>query len=232
LKSLSPVTVREDVKILSAAFTVARKQGLIYANPCEAVDLPKGESLARGTFTPMEVGLLLDAAADEWRTVILLSFYAGMRLGDAVSLKWENVNFAEGSLSYRASKTKSHIEIPMHPALQKHLESIAGDSMGEVSPTLAGRKVPGRSGLSHQFMQVMRSAGIDAEQIRGHKSRIFSRRSFHSLRHTFVSQMANAGVAPELRQKLAGHSSGGSHRKYTHLELQTLRAAIEELPAQ
>jgi integrase len=66
----------------------------------------------------------------------------------------------------------------------------------------------------------------------GHNSRIFSKRSLHSLRHTFVSQMANAGVAPELRQKLAGHSSGGSHRKYTHLELQILRAAIEELPAQ
>jgi Site-specific recombinase XerD len=155
-----------------------------------------------------------------------------MRLGDAVSLRWENVNFADGVLGYHASKTKSDIEIPMHPALQRHLESIAGDTIGEISPTLARKKVPGRSGLSHQFMQIMRSAGIDADQIRGHKSRLFSKRSFHSLRHTFVSQMANAGVAPELRQKLAGHSSGGSHRKYTHLELQTLRAAIEELPAQ
>jgi site-specific recombinase XerD len=80
-------------------------------------------------------------------------------------------------------------------------------------------------------MQIMRSAGIDAGQIEGHGKRIFSKRSFHSLRHRFVSQMANAGVAPELRQKLAGRSSGGSHRKYTHLELKTLRAAIGELPS-
>jgi len=59
LKHISPVTVKADVKILSAAFTVARKQGMIHANPCEAVDLPKGQSMSRGTFTPLERGCSL-----------------------------------------------------------------------------------------------------------------------------------------------------------------------------
>ena len=231
LKHVSPTTAREDVKILSTAFTVARKQGLIHSNPCEVVDLPKGESETRGTFTPAEVGLLVAATDNvEWKTTILLSFYAGLRLGDAVSLKWENVDFAEGFLSYRATKTKSHVEIPLHPALQEHLELLAGDATGEISPKLARQKIPGRSGLSHQFMHVMKAAGIDAGQIHGKRRRLFSKRSFHSLRHSFVSEMANAGIAPELRQKLAGHSSGGSHRKYTHLELWPLREAIGKIP--
>ena len=134
-----------------------------------------------------------------------------------------------GLISYRASKTKSVVEIPMHPKLQAHLESMAGDSAGTISPTLARQKIPGRSGLSRQFMEIMRAAGIDPGKVDG-KNRTFSKLSFHSLRHGFVSAMANAGIAPELRQKLAGHSSGGSHRKYTHLELWPLREAIGKIP--
>ena len=229
-KDVSPVTTREDIKILSAAFTVARKQGAIHSNPCEAVDMPKGDGEARDAFTPGDVALLLAATdSDEWKTAILLSFYAGMRLGDAVSLKWDAVDFSSGLIRYRAAKTKSVVEVPMHHTLQAHLEAMAGDSAGIISPTLARQKIPGRSGLSRQFMEIMRAAGIDPGKVEG-KNRTFSKLSFHSLRHGFVSAMANAGIAPELRQKLAGHSSGGSHRKYTHLELWPLREAIGKIP--
>ena len=87
-----------------------------------------------------------------------------MRLGDAVSLKWDSVDFSSGVISYRASKTKSVVEIPMHPTLQAHLEAMAGDSAGTISPALALQKIPGRSGLSRQFMEIMRAAGISFRQ--------------------------------------------------------------------
>ena len=46
----------------------------------------------------------------------------------------------------------------------------------------------------------------------------------------FISQLANAGVASEIRQKLAGHASSAVHGIYTHHEIETLRAAVEKLP--
>ena len=55
-------------------------------------------------------------------------------------------------------------------------------------------------------------------------------RSFHSLRHSFVTALDRANVAVELRQKLAGHASAEVHSIYTHHELNTLREAIEKLP--
>ena len=55
--------------------------------------------------------------------------------------------------------------------------------------------------------------------------------SFHALRHSFTSALANAGVAPELRMKLTGHKSESVHAGYTHHELETLRAAVGKLPA-
>jgi integrase len=51
------------------------------------------------------------------------------------------------------------------------------------------------------------------------------------LRHSFTSVLANAGVSPELRMKLTGHSSEAVHRGYTHHELDTLKAAVSKLPA-
>ena len=50
-------------------------------------------------------------------------------------------------------------------------------------------------------------------------------------RHSFTSQLANAGVPPEVRQQLTGHSDLSSHRIYTHLEVDTLGKAIAALPA-
>jgi integrase len=56
-------------------------------------------------------------------------------------------------------------------------------------------------------------------------------RSFHSLRHTFVTALAHANVPVELRQKLAGHASEGQSLHYTHPEFAALRNAIEKLPS-
>ena len=55
--------------------------------------------------------------------------------------------------------------------------------------------------------------------------------SFHSLRHTFISALANAGVASDLRQRLSGHSDDKTHQGYTHHDDAIMRAAIGSLPA-
>jgi integrase len=51
------------------------------------------------------------------------------------------------------------------------------------------------------------------------------------LRHSFTSALANQNVAPELRMKLTGHKTEGEHRKYTHHEMDNLRAAVKKIPS-
>jgi hypothetical protein len=55
--------------------------------------------------------------------------------------------------------------------------------------------------------------------------------TFHSLRHSFNSEMASAGVGEELRMKLTGHATREQNKKYTHHELEPLRAAINRMPS-
>ena len=64
----------------------------------------------------------------------------------------------------------------------------------------------------------------------GTAGRNLSALSFHSLRHSFNSALANSGVSQELRQKLTGHASVEMNRLYTHTELETLRNAVVSLP--
>jgi integrase len=55
-------------------------------------------------------------------------------------------------------------------------------------------------------------------------------RSFHSLRHTFATWLADADVQADVRQKLTGHSSSSIHARYSHHD-EALDRAIEKLPS-
>jgi site-specific recombinase XerD len=82
------------------------------------------------------------------------------------------------------------------------------------------------------FKRVMARAGIKDEVSRaraGKEGRSVLLLSFHSLRHSFNSAMANAGVSPEVRKLLTGHASTEMNKVYTHVELETVRRAVESI---
>lgn len=76
----------------------------------------------------------------------------------------------------------------------------------------------------------MVKAGIDRQQVQSSKNRKFSGVSFHSMRHSFASALANARISADVRMKLTGHKSLGIHQGYTHMELKGLREAVDALP--
>ena len=245
----NPSTVRTDCKILNAPFALALRQGLSLSNPVAAAEIPEGAKESRAPFTSGQVGDLLNACdklaqADaedtkvwiEWKTCILIGFYTGVRLGDAVAMPLSVFDLEKHLLKVRPQKTsrkKRDLIIPLHPELEAHvLDLPVGDNQGPLCPTLAKRKVSGKYGLSIQFHKILAAAGVKQETIAasGDAGHSFNKYTFHSLRHSFVSELANAGIAPDVRQLLAGHSDDRSHAVYTHTQLDTLRAAVKKLP--
>lgn len=177
--------------------------------------------------------MLVDAADGSWQTLILLGYYTGQRLMDCAHLKWAAVDFVSCTISFKQQKTKMAVVVPMHDDLRKELEVRAStDSVQKfVMPDVASQPGSGRNGLSSVFKRIASKAGVDVQTVQGGGSRMLSKRTFHSLRHSFTSALANAGVSPELRMKLTGHTTEAVHRGYTHLEIETLRAAVSKLPA-
>jgi integrase len=232
----STKTVSVDAKTLNNAFNRARRQGLIQSNPVEAVELPDVESSEREVFSPAQVNCLLATSKGEWLTTIFLGYYIGARLGDCVRMKWDNVHFAKGIIDYEPEKTHKRnrrVVVPLHPDLEAHLQKLAGSDKPQtyLCPSLAEKKSGGAHGLSQTFKKLMKDAGIDSQTGKGKGNRQFSKVSFHSLRHSFNSALANAGVNQELRMKLTGHTTLAVNAKYTHHELAPLKAAILKLPS-
>jgi integrase len=232
-EKLAPRTVVLCVKVIRTALNAARRQGLIPTNPAEAVELPKVRGVERGTFTPAEVKMLVDTAQGEWKTLILLAYYTGARLSDCCRMTWPDIDMGEGTLTFTQGKTGEKVTVPLHSDLLTHLNKLASTDKPQVfiMSHMAKLKPGGRHGLSEGFKRIMRNAGLDICKVKSAGVRQLSRRTFHALRHSFTSAMANQGVSSELRMKLTGHKTESVHRGYTHHEIEKLREAVEKIPS-
>jgi integrase len=246
-RGLAPSTVNLDVKIIGAAFNAAKRQGYIPMNPAAAIESLPFEKPEKHVFEAKHIRVLMNAAVirergrlifeagEDWRGAILFAFYTGGRLQDVANMRWESIDLPNKLISYAPRKTRGRVVVPIHPELETYLLNLPAPDTGKafVFPKLAGDETGGRSGLSRTFARIMARARIEGEIARkaNKEGRTVRTLTFHSLRHSFSSAMANAGVAEELRMKLTGHATREVHAKYTHHELDPLRAAIATLPS-
>ena len=241
-------TVLSYVKDLGAIYRAAMREGIVSFNPCGTAiaDTVTDDSQERKPFTGKEVAKLIKAASsEEWRGLVLVAAFTGLRLGDAARLSWEAVDLNTKRITLIPSKTKrkkKEVRIPIHPDLLAYLLAapVADDSpAAPVFPSLAKKRVNGANGLSDTFSALMAAAGVD----RGKPSRLIEEgqdkgagritweKGFHSLRHTFTSWLRNAGVSEEDRMALTGHSTRESHSIYSHADEKAGRDAIAKLPS-
>lgn len=217
-------TVNMHTSCLRRIFASAVGSGLIVANPAATIRaVSSSDSRRRAPFTPQEIHRLIEAAEnDEWKGLIIIGATTGLRGGDIRRLTSENIQ--AGKLVISPSKTSrtsgAVLAIPLHP---QALEWLQGRT-GALFPTLAKLD---ESRTSNGFKKQMKAAQVSAsvELAPG----ITACRSMHSLRHSFATMLANAGIPEDVRRKLAGHASTLVHSKYSH-HGEALETAIASLP--
>jgi integrase len=224
-RTITAATANMDLRALRRALQVALEEGLAKANVAAAVrPLPQTDSTEKAPFTAAEVRSMIDHPKTnaEWQGAILIGAHTGLRLGDVVKLTRSHL---EGSrLIIRPTKTKKDrktLSIPLTPPV---IEWI-GNRQGDFFPSLAKVK---KGTLSTTFTRIMRSAGVPRDIVEA--GDVVKRRSFHSLRHSFASWLAEQDIHADIRQKLTGHSSSGIHSLYTHHD-EALDRAVSVLPS-
>jgi integrase len=213
-----------DLRALRRALQAALEAGLAKANVAKDVrPLPTEDSTEKAPFTPEEVRRMIDhpKTSEEWQGAILIAAHTGLRMGDVVRLTSEHVDGTR--LVIRPTKTKKAKKILTIPLTPPILAWIDGRE-GAFFPSLAAVK---KGTLSTTFTRIMASAGVARDIIEA--GDVVKRRSFHSLRHSFASWMAEADIHADVRQKLTGHSSSGIHARYTHHD-EALDRAVASLP--
>ena len=212
-------------------------------DPWAAVRLRADDSVSRRELSLEELERLYAAAAEagpEWRLLFATGLYTGLRLGDCCRLAWANVDLARQTIQVIPEKTRRHahgrpVTIPIHPRLLAELEALAADAnrrgQDYVNPAVAELYLNRNWELDDRLRRIFRRANIAMNVRMAGRSRRSVVASFHSLRHTFVSLSANAGVPLAAVQAIVGHTSTAMTRHYYHENEDALRRAVEAIPA-
>lgn len=210
---------------------------MVLSNVADAVERTVGAAEEREPFTVAELESLLAVAGDEWRGMILLGAFSGLWIADAASLTWGALNLEAGTMAFQPAKTRrtdsKPLTIALHADVMEHFLRVPrGIGNAPLFPSLHGRKPGSHGGLSNEFARLMVRAGVDRARGREKQGagRRFRGKSFHSLRHTMISRLAEAEVSADVRKLISGHDSESSHKRYVHLSLASQREAMAKLP--
>jgi integrase len=238
----SPASVNLSLATIQSALGKAFRDRLVDVNEASRVprlgDDPTRKQQRR-PFNDEELRAILSIADTEWKGMTLCGAYTGMRLGDVSLLKWENVDLAARELQFKTEKTGRVMVIPIAEPFYRHLLEIAGDDprapLFSRAYEARQRDIP-TSALSNQFYRVMEQAGVVPK--RSHKKKKHGRDGarttgglgFHCLRHTATTLLKRAGVSDVIAREIVGHESAAISRIYSHIDIATLRTAINRMP--
>ncbi|GDX99994.1 hypothetical protein LBMAG48_23980 [Phycisphaerae bacterium] len=252
-RGLSARSVNFARQIAVAFYSWCVRTGRAQANPLAIVpklDESRDRRRVRRPLTDDELARLLEVARERGRDAwYLAAALAGLRKGDMAKLVWGDVNFTEGTLTLRHGKAKRIDTLPMHPqladALRRRLDANPALPTARVWPDtvqdLTRLKDFLRAGIAKVVdvtdkhgKPVMIGTGENAKpktriSVEDDQSRVID---LHALRTTLGTQLARAGVAPQVAQRLMRHSDYKTTLKhYTILGLTDTAAAVAKLPS-
>src|SRR5215211_2122484 len=205
-------SVKRIHMILNQAMRYAVRCKYISTNPLDDVKPPTTKTRAIDVLTPEQVNRLLDTAyGDRFECAILLGALVALRVGEVLSLRYEDLDLVEGTISIRRtlwrSKTYSPktdaseatIKIPARAleALRRHATRNDNPKEGWVFPTKNGNPVGAPHFHTWGWKPMLRKAGLPEST------------TFHQLRHGTASLLLNQGVPLPIVSKYLRHANPG-----------------------
>jgi integrase len=204
-KDLSPKTVLNAMVVLKEMFKHAVQWGYLDSNPAQYAERPRGEDQEMQILTPPEVRRLLDAADEPVRTLLLCAVLTGMRRGELLGLRWEDVDLEGHRIFIRRAlwrgkfvtpkSRRSRRTIDVAPTLRSALARLSSRFQGGLVFCSSDGKPIDPDNFAHRdWVRVLHCAQL--RRIR-----------FHDLRHTYASLLIAQGAHPKYIQAQLGHAS-------------------------
>jgi integrase len=223
-----PYRANRVIAVCSKMFALAVRWGLRGDNPCKGIEKNK-EYFRRRYLKSDELATLLRALAaypdrriaDVFRVLLM----TGCRRGEALSMRWADVDLDKGIWSKPPSSTKqkeAH-EVPLAAPVKQLLTEIRQSQTAKRQP-LPEYVFPG-SGANGHVVEVKRAWRRICEDAGIRNLRI------HDLRHSFASALVSDGASLPLVGSLLGHSSPATTQRYAHLFDDPQRKAVERVGA-
>lgn len=220
-ETVRPTSVNIELRTIKAMFGYAVKWGLLEKSPFKGVTFVRIPQQPPAYLTAEQVKKLLEKVnREDLRAIIVFAVNTGMRRGEIMNLRWEHCDFANRVITVTSfeefrTKTGRVNHVPMNEVVY-HLLNQRPRSSEFVFVDNRGRRIA-ENFVTHEFKEYVRAAGLP-ETIH-----------FHSLRHSFCSLLAKAGVPIFDIQKLVNHSQVSTTMVYSHLSPEHLRQSVEKL---
>lgn len=219
----TPGTIVKELGLLRRMYNIARKNWKWQVNnPVCEIELPKVSNERVRYLSKDEYKRLfraLDKSPDKWlRPMVVVALGTGLREGNLCGLQWVDVDLPGRmiALEFEVMKNKDYLGIPLPgdvcevlTKLQK-VKSITGHVFHDNGEPLYAVKV------QRAFRKVLKEANI-------------TNFHFHDLRHTYCSYLRQRGVDLHTIAVLAGHKDMRMTKRYSHLNVDSLRDAVAKL---
>lgn len=222
-RGLSPATINRKMSCMSAMLRHARESGIA----CPPLTFPHGrEAEPRSRVLTQDeintiVMILRSFGEEPYAMLVIFLLETGLRVSEALSLRWVDVTVASGVVLVRQTKGAKPRTIPMSARALSALNAMRG-SLESFSPDDGPFIGLSQSRFNHLWSRVrasMPTAKGDPEFVP------------HALRHTLASRLLAAGVNLAVIQKWLGHASITTTMRYAHLDAEALQMACKKLEA-
>lgn len=201
-------------------------------NPTRNIKFDWQEQNPREPLTNSELEAILEVArksraGDEVAALIQVAVYTGLRRKDCVYLDTSDICNGVIELSpYKTKKRGIHVRIPIHASLQKVLDSLKVDRHGRFFPSLVREY---ERGLLQPRLQRIFSKVVKTSVSKEGRARRVPFKTFHSLRATFITRLAESNVNLDVIRTLVGHTRLETTLHYCHQRAEFKTRAIETL---
>lgn len=204
-EGLSPITVNNELILLSHLFTIACKEWGMESlrNPVSNIRKPKMPAGRDRRLLPDEEKRLLEHAKHPMDALIVLALETGMRQGELLSLTRKNIDLERRVAILPDTKNGSERIVPLSTSAVEVIQNSPTRISGRLFPALSA------SHASHTFKRLCGDAEVDGLR-------------FHDLRHEATSRLFEKGLGIMEVAAITGHKTLGMLQRYTHLKAEDL----------
>jgi integrase len=234
------VLCRTVCKVVLEANTASAKYLMPPANPFAGQHSRKAVQEHRRGLSVEALAKVCDTAEGELKLLLFLGLYTGLRLKDCCLLEWPAVDLARGRIAATPSKTRRRADEPLPIPIAAHLRPMLeavppAERHGFVLPELGELYSRGRvDTVTDRVQALFVRCGVPIYRPGtgpGTGKRAVLQYGFHSLRHSFVTLLRDAGVPQAAVQALTGHKTRAMLETYTHIGTEATARAIAALPS-
>ena len=219
---LSKKTVNNHLTILRRMLVVAKKRGLISSVP--EIEWLRVAKPAFDFLDFEEADRLVGAGDGEWATMILVALRTGLRQGELLALRWEDVDLVSGQLHVRQSAVDGIVSTP-----KSNRSRTVPLSEGARQALKQHRHLRGELVFSSSAGRMLTKGECKWPLRRACNRAGLRRVGWHVLRHSFASHLTMRGVSLKVVQELLGHATLEMTMRYAHLSPAVIRDAVHVL---